>query len=167
MLCFNTNIQYPHCVKSVQIRLFSGPYFSVQKDSVFGHSSRSAWISERSWTLMCYAFPTLLDSYSQHPNNLLVLKVLHKIWDSHKNDGEHLFDIFAQLVSQRNPVDTRRRFNVDKTSCDIARRRIDVETTSYVYWEVSISWAKFHLINQLCKSCKSIDWFLYDGNFGL
>ena len=29
-----------------------------------------------------------------------------------------------------NPVDTRRRFNVDKTS-------IDVETTSCVYWEAA------------------------------
>ena len=32
------------------------------------------------------------------------------------------------------PVDTPRRFNVDMTSCDIARRRINVETTSSVYW---------------------------------
>ena len=31
------------------------------------------------------------------------------------------------------PVDTRRGFNVDMTSCDIARLRIDVEATSCVY----------------------------------
>ena len=31
------------------------------------------------------------------------------------------------------PVDTRRRFNVDTTSYDIVRRRIDVETTSCLY----------------------------------
>ena len=31
-------------------------------------------------------------------------------------------------------VDTRRRFNVDTMLCDIARRRIDVDTTSCVYW---------------------------------
>ena len=31
------------------------------------------------------------------------------------------------------PVDTRRHFNVDTTSHDIVRRRIDVETTSCVY----------------------------------
>ena len=31
------------------------------------------------------------------------------------------------------PVDTRRRFNVYTTS---NRRRIDVETTSCVYWEI-------------------------------
>ena len=34
-----------------------------------------------------------------------------------------------------NPVDTRRRFNVDRTSCDVARRRINVETMSCVDWE--------------------------------
>ena len=34
-----------------------------------------------------------------------------------------------------NPVDTRRRFNVYTTSLTSYRRRIDVETTSYVYWE--------------------------------
>ena len=31
------------------------------------------------------------------------------------------------------PVDSRRRFNVDKTSYDDAQRRIDVETRPYVY----------------------------------
>ena len=31
------------------------------------------------------------------------------------------------------PVDTRRRFNVDTTSYDVVRHRIDVETTSCVY----------------------------------
>ena len=31
------------------------------------------------------------------------------------------------------PVDTRRRFNVDTTSYDSVRRRIDVETTSCLY----------------------------------
>ena len=35
--------------------------------------------------------------------------------------------------SGRYPVDTRRRFNVDATSYDVVRRRIDVETTSCVY----------------------------------
>ena len=35
------------------------------------------------------------------------------------------------------PVDTQRRYNVDTTSCDIARRRIDVETVSSVYWAVA------------------------------
>ena len=33
-----------------------------------------------------------------------------------------------------NPVDTRRRLNVNTTSYDIIRRRINVETTSCVYW---------------------------------
>ena len=32
------------------------------------------------------------------------------------------------------PVDTRCRFNVDTTSYDVVRRRIDVEITSCVYW---------------------------------
>ena len=32
------------------------------------------------------------------------------------------------------PVDTRRRFNVYKTSIRRRRRRIDVETTSCVHW---------------------------------
>ena len=40
-----------------------------------------------------------------------------------------------------DPVDTRRRFNVDTTSCDIVRRRIDVETTSCVYWECGLKLA--------------------------
>ena len=31
------------------------------------------------------------------------------------------------------PVDTRLRFNIDTTSCDVVCRRIDVETTSLVY----------------------------------
>ena len=35
----------------------------------------------------------------------------------------------------RNPVDTRRRFNVYTTSTTSYRRRIDVEATSCVYWE--------------------------------
>ena len=39
-------------------------------------------------------------------------------------------------MSPSNPVDTRRRFSVDATLCDIVRRRIDVETTSCVYGEL-------------------------------
>ena len=38
-----------------------------------------------------------------------------------------------------NPVDTRRRFNVYTTSPTSYRRLIDVETTSYVYWEISFN----------------------------
>ena len=33
------------------------------------------------------------------------------------------------------PVDTRRRFNVDTTSYDVVQHRIDIETTSCVYWD--------------------------------
>ena len=36
---------------------------------------------------------------------------------------------FAYLI----PVDTRRRYNVDTTSYDIVRSRINVETTPCVY----------------------------------
>ena len=32
-----------------------------------------------------------------------------------------------------NPVDTRHRFNVDKTSYDVVQRRTDVETTSSIF----------------------------------
>ena len=39
------------------------------------------------------------------------------------------------LVDPYNPVDTRRRFNVYKTSPTLYRRLIDVETMSCVYWE--------------------------------
>ena len=49
-------------------------------------------------------------------------------------------------------VDTRRHFNADTTSCDIARRRIDVETTSCVYWMHWFSWC----MNFLRKSLLSI-----------
>ena len=34
------------------------------------------------------------------------------------------------------PVDTRRRFNIDTTSCNAVRRRTDVRTTSFVYWVI-------------------------------
>ena len=34
------------------------------------------------------------------------------------------------------PVDTRRRFNVYKTSIRRRRRLIDVEMTSCVYWDI-------------------------------
>ena len=34
-------------------------------------------------------------------------------------------------------LDTRRRFNVDTKSYDVVRRRIDVETTSCVYWVIA------------------------------
>ena len=37
--------------------------------------------------------------------------------------------------SRDNPVDTGRRFNVDTTSYDVEQGRIDIETTSCVYWE--------------------------------
>ena len=40
------------------------------------------------------------------------------------------------LQLKDNPVDTRRRFNVYKTSIRRRRRRTDVETTSCVYWEM-------------------------------
>ena len=35
-----------------------------------------------------------------------------------------------------NPVDTRRRFNIDTTSYDVVQRRIDFETTC-VYGEIN------------------------------
>ena len=38
-----------------------------------------------------------------------------------------------------NPVDTRRRFNVDTSSYDIVRGRINVETTLCVYGEIANS----------------------------
>ena len=41
--------------------------------------------------------------------------------------------IFMNL-SKAFPVDTRRRFNVYTTSLTSYKRRIDVETTSCVYW---------------------------------
>ena len=53
------------------------------------------------------------------------------------------------------PVDTRRRFNVYKTSIRRRRRRIDVETTSCVYWDIAklvfINFSKFgKLSNNVC-----------------
>ena len=46
------------------------------------------------------------------------------------------FVLFQISLRECFPVDTCRRFNVDTTSCDIARCRINVETTSCVYWVV-------------------------------
>ena len=39
------------------------------------------------------------------------------------------------LQNDSNPVDTRRRFNVNKTSIKRRWRRVDVETSLCVYWE--------------------------------
>ena len=42
---------------------------------------------------------------------------------------------------KRNPVDTRRRFNVYRRLYDVAtsyRRLIDIEKTSCVYWEKTL-----------------------------
>ena len=46
------------------------------------------------------------------------------------NDNQ---SIKKSIIQGLLPVDTRRRFNVDTTSYDIVRRRIDVENTSCVY----------------------------------
>ena len=43
--------------------------------------------------------------------------------------------LILEIYSKYNPVNTRRRFNVDTTSYDVVRRLIDVETTSCVYRE--------------------------------
>ena len=52
-----------------------------------------------------------------------------------------------------NPVDTRRRFNANTTSYDVVRRRIDVETTSYVYREININALKpFNLTFKIMKT---------------
>ena len=59
------------------------------------------------------------------------------VYEGKFNCGENYIGETCRNVTVRwdSPVDTRRRFNVDTTLCDIARRRIDVETTSRVYWE--------------------------------
>ena len=49
------------------------------------------------------------------------------------------------------PVDTRCRFNVYTTSPTLYRRLIDVETTSYVYWDAMI-----HAINPITEIDKKI-----------
>ena len=51
------------------------------------------------------------------------------------------FCLSVSFVFKTNPRDTRRCFNVDATSCDVVRRRIDIETTSRVYVEALISTA--------------------------
>ena len=43
---------------------------------------------------------------------------------------------FSPGMKKSIPVDTRRRFNVYKTSIRRRRRRIDVETTPCVYWDI-------------------------------
>ena len=52
-------------------------------------------------------------------------------------DKSYLIEMYVStnIRLSPNPVDTRRRFNVDATSYDVVRRRIDFETTSCVYWE--------------------------------
>ena len=40
------------------------------------------------------------------------------------------------VPSSNNAVDTRCRFNVDTTSCNVVQRRIDIVMTSCVYWEL-------------------------------
>ena len=46
-----------------------------------------------------------------------------------------VFEMQELDIFRKNPVDTRRCFNVDMTSYNIVRRRIDVETTSCIYRE--------------------------------
>ena len=58
------------------------------------------------------------------------------------------------------PVDTRSRFNVYKTSI---RRRIDIETTSCVYW--ARPWLTFELLidwqnKEMKKVARSLDYCL-------
>ena len=43
--------------------------------------------------------------------------------------------LILEIYSKYNPVNARRRFNVDTTSYDVVRRLIDVETTLCVYRE--------------------------------
>ena len=43
------------------------------------------------------------------------------------------------------PIDTRRRFNVDATSYDVVRHRIDVETKWCVYWDKGFFYKKPNL----------------------
>ena len=51
----------------------------------------------------------------------------------------HMYHAYSQVrdhfwpLKSLFPVDTRRRFNVNTTSYDVVRRRIDVETTCCVY----------------------------------
>ena len=46
------------------------------------------------------------------------------------------------------PVDTRRRFNIDTTSCDAVRRRTDVSTTSFFYWAIGY-WFKSAYVKEV------------------
>ena len=66
--------------------------------------------------------------------------IAHKLWISvahipgiEKNEVDEQPKCWKIQQNGRFPVDTRRCFNVDTTSYDIVQRRIDVETTSYVY----------------------------------
>ena len=62
------------------------------------------------------------------------------------------FEDFHQIKvnSVHFPVDKRRRFNVDTTSYDIVRRRIDVETTLCVYWVMGLVKAEVKRVLQKC-----------------
>ena len=61
----------------------------------------------------------------------------------------HIVETFLK----KNPVETRRRSNVDTTSCDVIQRRIDVETTSCIYRETKQIWHSYiHLIIEIKQS---------------
>ena len=49
--------------------------------------------------------------------------------------NESDWNVEYSAFPRRIPVDTQRCFNVNTTSNDVVRRRINVETTSCVYWD--------------------------------
>ena len=104
--------------------------------------------------IFCVVFaPKASSAFGNFPNFLAIdsqqlSDVLGKWLKFHTNVQQglkKLLNVFLDLSlywvtitfffgSSSIPVDTRRRFNVDTTSCDIIRRCIDVEMTSCVYW---------------------------------
>ena len=63
-----------------------------------------------------------------------------------KNVKKNIADVSLKCLSCIFPVDTRRRFNFDKTWYDVVRRHIEVETTSCVYR------VKTLIFLELCKN---------------
>ena len=92
--------------------------------------------------------------------NFVAFKALEKIYasqkiesrnfSSHPQDKTQNFIIYVwmgslntllQTLKETTPVDTRRRFNVYKTSIRRKRRLIDVETKSCIYWDSNHNWS--------------------------
>ena len=79
--------------------------------------------------------------------------MLEQVWTYKTMWTRCTWEVVKPLSHNDITVDTRRRFNVDATLCDIARRRIDVETTSCVYW---FNMKKTYFINVLEKKIKGL-----------